>query len=171
MILLRRNATEEFMIHPSEREIPQVLQPSGAVCDKCDQGSYKCSQISYNSSAAGAAEENAAETPKATPEATVRRGAQTASHCLNKREKKKSKAAGRGSVYVRPRATTSRVRRRLEKKQKTLWSRKEPIRGRAPVRRQSGSLVRGRAVLGLQWGRCVRMTSGSFYKSGPLQVS
>lgn len=89
MILLRRNATEEFIIHPSEREIPQVLQPSGAVCDKCDQGSYKCSQISYNSSAAGAAEENAAETPKATPEATVRRGAQTASHRLNKRGKKK----------------------------------------------------------------------------------
>lgn len=74
-------------------------------------------------------------------------GAQTASHRLNKR-KKKTKAAGRGSVYVRRRATTSRVRRHLEKKKR--WSRKEPIRGRAPVRRQSRSLVRGRAVLGLQ---------------------
>lgn len=53
------------------RKIPQVLLPSGAVRDECDQGGYKCSQTSNNASAAPAAEENTVETPKAPLEATV----------------------------------------------------------------------------------------------------
>lgn len=98
-------------------------------------------------------------------------GAQTASYRLNE-WKKKTNAAGLGCWRA--------MEENLGERQRAVAKKKKKVADHRLLKNQSGAelwsggnqeaTLGSRAVLGL-WGCYVRMTSGSFHKSGPLQAS